>query len=247
MTRFFVRPDQISGSTAALDEDDAYHLRVVLHAAPGEPVAILDGTGCEYAGRLEQIGKTRAMVRIGEPSFPETEPRTRIAVAQALPKMADKMEQVLQHGTEIGVSAFLPFACDRSPTHLTGERQAKRLTRWRSIIKTAAEQSHRSRLPELRMEDSLEDVLASARGHDLTLLAHPDSRLSLPDVLQGRAARAILVMIGPEIGFTQNEVAAAERGGAAVVSLGPRILRTETAALVIVSQLIYALEAVSVR
>ena len=62
--------------------------------------------------------------------------------------MAEKMEQVLQRGTEIGVSHFWAFASERSLTHLTGERHAKRLTRWQSIVKTAAEQAHRAVLPD---------------------------------------------------------------------------------------------------
>nr|MDQ2688105.1 16S rRNA (uracil(1498)-N(3))-methyltransferase [Armatimonadota bacterium] len=242
MTRFFVRPEQMQNGTATLDEADAYHLRVVLKAAPGEPVAILDGTGAEFPGRLGQLGKTRATVAVGEAFWPKTEPRTQIMVAQALPKMAEKMEHVLQHGTEIGASAFWAFACERSVTHLTGERQAKRLGRWESIIKTAAEQAHRARLPALRVEDSLADVLASAAQYDLTLLAHPDTTTTLREALSETQPKSVLIVIGPESGFTPSEVAAAKRAEVRTISLGPRILRTETAALTLASQILYALE-----
>lgn len=248
MTRFFVRPDQIEHGTATLDEGDAYHLRVVLKAALGEPVAVLDGTGREWPGRLEQVGKTRATVTLGESFRPVTEPRTRITVAQALPKMAEKMEHVLQHGTEIGASAFWAFSCERSLTHLTGERHAKRLGRWQSIAKTAAEQAHRALLPTLRVEGGLPDVLASAAGYDLALLAHPETPLSLREALASLPLPAtLLVIIGPESGFTPAEVAAAERAGVQTISLGPRILRTETAALALTSQLLFALEQDPVR
>lgn len=242
MTRFFVRPEQIQNGTATLDEGDAYHLRVVLKAALGEPVAILDGTGREWQGRLAQLGKTRATVTLGEAFWPATEPRTQITVAQALPKMAEKMEHVLQHGTEIGVAAFQAFACERSVTPLTGERQAKRLGRWESIIKTAAEQAHRARLPGLRGEDSLADVAARAGEYDLALLAHPETPLTLREAISATRPASILVIIGPESGFTPSEVAAAERAEVRTISLGPRILRTETAALTLVSQILYALE-----
>ncbi len=247
MTRFFVQPDQIQNGAATLEEADAYHLRVVLKAALGEPVAILDGTGREFPGHLEQLGKTRATVKLAEPFLPNTEPRTQITVAQALPKMTEKMEHVLQHGTEIGASAFWAFSSERSLTHLTGERHAKRLSRWGSIVKTAAEQAHRARLPALRAEGSLADVTVGAKDYDLALLAHPEAAFSLGEALSASAPVSILVIVGPESGFTASEVAAAERAGAQTVSLGPRILRTETAALALTSQLLFALEQDPVR
>lgn len=243
MTRFFVPPDRIQNGIATLEEADAYHLRVVLKAALGDAVAILDGAGREFSGRLDQLGKTRATVSLGEPSRPETEPRTKITVAQALPKMAEKMEHVLQHGTEIGASAFWAFASDRSLTHLTGERHEKRLSRWRSIIKTAAEQAHRALLPGLRVEGNLADVLAEAGAYDRVLLTHPDATVSLREALSASKPASLLVIIGPESGFAYPELVQARKNPAVeIVSLGPRILRTETAALALVSQLVYALE-----
>ncbi len=248
MTRFFVRPERIADGVATLDEADAYHLRVVLRASPGEAVSVLDGTGREFPGRLSELGKTRAAVRLGEPFEPPTEPRTQITVAQALPKMAEKMEQVLQHGTEIGVTAFRAFTSERSQTHLTGERQAKRLTRWQSIIKTAAEQSHRARLPALRAEDTFGDIVSSASQFDLVLLADPEAALTLQLALTSAAsAVTILVIIGPESGFTPGEIRQAKRAGVTGVSLGPRILRTETAALTLSAQILFALEQNPVR
>lgn len=247
MTRFFVRPDQIAGSVATLDEPDAYHLRVVLKSAIGEKVTILDGTGREFPGRLAEIGKTRATVQIAEPAMANTEPHTAITVAQALPKMAEKMEQVLQHGTEIGATGFWAYASERSLTHLSGERHSKRTSRWQSIIKTAAEQSHRAKLPTLQVDGTLADILSSIPLFDLTLVAHTESAIPLRDALGVSQPKNVLVIIGPESGFAAREVADAGRSGAKIVSLGPRILRTETAALTMVSQLLYALEPIHVR
>jgi 16S rRNA (uracil1498-N3)-methyltransferase len=242
MTRFFVRPEQLQDSLATLEEDDTYHLRVVLHAKAGDAVTVLDGTGRAFPGRLESVGKTQAMVRVGEAVLPQTEPATRITVAQALPKMAEKMEQVLQHGTEIGASSFWAYAGERGLTHLTGERQTKRLARWSGIIKTAAEQSHRALLPSLRVDGILSDVLASAPDYDLALLAHPEQSIPLRTMLAATTPLSVLVIIGPESGFSTAEIAAARRAGVPNVSLGPRVLRTETAALTLVSQLLYGLE-----
>lgn len=241
MTRFFVTPAQIAGRTATLDEGDAYHLRVVLKAAPGDPVSVLDGTGRAWHGKLDTLGKTRATVTMGEMFTPQTEPSVSVTVAQALPKMADKMETVLQHGTEIGAVALWAFQSARSLTHLTGERHEKRLGRWAAIVKTAAEQAGRARLPHVRADGDLDAVLAAASGYDVTLLAHPDAPVSLKDVLQTTIeAHMFLLIVGPESGFTGQEVGKAQKAGAQVVSLGPRTLRTETAAFVVLSQILFA-------
>ncbi len=242
MTRFFVSPDQINQGMATLDEGDAHHLRVVLKAQPGEKVSVLDGSGREWPGALLELGKNRALVKLGTPALPPTEPRTQITVAQALPKVADKMEHVLQHGTEVGAAAFWACQSARSLTHLTGERHDKRLVRWQAIVKTAGEQSHRARLPAVRADGTLTDVLRTAPGFDLALLAHPVSSSTLREQLSSSVPLSVLIIIGPESGFSDAEAAEARRMGVHSVSLGPRILRTETAALVMLSQILYTLE-----
>ena len=245
MTRFFIRPDQIASGLVTLDADDAHHLRVVLHAQPGQKIAVLDGSGQEWTATLTEMGKTQAMARLGVPFWPPTEPQAQITVAQALPKVAEKMEQVLQRGTEIGATGFWAFASERSLTHLTAERHEKRLGRWQTIIKTAAEQSHRAILPTLQISGSLADVLKEALNYDLALLAYEEEHeLSLHSALLAvpTPPKRILIIIGPESGLTAHEAAAARKSGVRTVSLGPRTLRTETAAMVMVAQILFALE-----
>jgi 16S rRNA (uracil1498-N3)-methyltransferase len=244
MTRFFIRPDQIASGLVTLDSDDAHHLRVVLHAQPGQKIAVLDGSGQEWSATLAEVGKTQAMARLGEPFWPLTEPSIKITVAQALPKVAEKMEQVLQRGTEIGATGFWAFASERSLTHLTGERHEKRLGRWQAIIKTAAEQSHRAILPTLQISGGFTDVLKGAKDYDLALLAYEEEHeQSLRAALSAAPmSKRILIIIGPESGLTAHEAAAARRSGVQPISLGPRTLRTETAAMVMAAQILFALE-----
>ena len=242
MTRFFVRPDQIVGEFVYLDGDDAHHLRVVLHAQPGTKIAVLDGSGREWPAALTELGKTKAAAQLREPFTPKTEPNVRITVAQALPKVGDKMEQVWQRGTEIGVSGFWAYASERSLTHLTGDRQDKRQVRWAAIIKTAAEQAHRAILPSLTIEGDLRDVFATASEYDIAFLAYEgETETGLKSALQGlnETPARVLVIVGPEGGFSDAEVKAARKAGVQTVSLGPRILRTETAALVLASQILF--------
>lgn len=250
MTRFFVRPDQISGDAVTLDGDDSHHLRAVLKAQAGDKIAVLDGSGREWPATLREVGKSKSLAQLREPFLPGTEPATKITVAQALPKVGDKMEQVWQRGTEVGVSHFWAFESARSLTHLTGERHEKRRGRWAEIIKTAAEQAHRATLPTLRADGFLSDVLAAAPDYDVALLAHADG---LPTTLRAALAAlpappgTVLIIVGPESGFGFDEVAAARKSGVRTVSLGPRTLRTETAALVMAAQILFALEADSLE
>jgi len=245
MTHFFVRPDQFASGLVTLDADDSHHLRVVLHAQLGKKIAVLDNSGREWPATLLELGKTKAVARLGEPFSPPTEPTVKITVAQALPKVTDKMEQVLQRGTEIGASGFWAFSSERSLTHLEGERHSKREGRWQAIIKTAAEQAHRALLPALRVDGGFSDVLAAAGDFDLVLLAYEGERettlaATLADLPE--PPERVLVIIGPESGVTDGEAKAARRAAVKIVSLGPRILRTETAAMVMVSQILFALE-----
>ena len=242
MTRFFVRPEQIVGEFVYLEGDDAHHLRVVLHAQPGTKLSVLDGSGQEWPAALTELGKTKATAQLREPFQPNTEPNVQVTIAQALPKVAEKIEQVWQRGTEIGASGFWAYSSERSLTHLTGERQDKRQGRWAAIVKTAAEQAHRAILPSLRISGELRDVLASASQYDLALLAYEgETDTGLKAVLAGQETppKRILVIIGPEGGFSDSEVKAAKKAGVQTVSLGPRTLRTETAALVLVSQILF--------
>ena len=244
MTRFFVNSDQIRGGDVLLDQDDAHHLRTVLKSRPGDTIAVLDGSGLEHTVTIVEMGKSRVKGRVTGSRPLDTECRTRVTVAQALPKMAEKMEQVLQRGTEAGAAAFWAYQSARSLDHFTGERQAKRLTRWSQIIKTASEQSHRAVLPNLRVDSAFADVVRAAVDYDLALFAYEgETDTTLKKALTAaEAPKSVLIVIGPEGGFTDHEASAARKAGLVSVSLGKRILRTETAALVMLSQIIYALE-----
>ena len=245
MTRFFVKPDQIVGEFVYLDGGDAHHLRVVLHAQPGTKIAVLDGSGKEWPAALTELGKTKATAQLREPFAPNTEPNVQITVAQALPKVGEKMEQVIQRGTEIGASKFWVYSSERSLTHLTGDRQEKRLVRWAEIVKTAAEQAHRAILPALTISGDLRDVLASASEYDTAFLAYEgETETLLKSALQemNETPARVLVIVGPEGGFSDTEIKAARKAGVQTISLGPRILRTETAALVLTAQILFYLE-----
>ncbi len=237
--RFFVSPAQFADSRVYLTGQDARQIRVVLRLKPGDEIAVLDGTGVEYRCVLETVQGAEVVARVGERVPLSVEPRLHITVVQALAK-GEKIEQVIQHGTEIGVSRFLLIATERSVLKLDERRGQSRLERWQRIAKEAAEQSHRARIPEVLGIVSLREAMRCCAEASVAVLHPDDGAVSLSHWLSGatRFDAGVCVVVGPEGGLTEQEVALCEQHGATRVSLMPRILRTETAALVAVSQLL---------
>ncbi len=245
MQNIFLPPDQFTGDTARIDGADHQHLARALRARVGQRVLLLNNRGAAFLAELIEIGKNTTTARLLEPKTLDSEPPLYITVAQALGK-GDKFEQVIQHGTEAGASAFLPIRAERCVADIPPNKTDERLARWRQIAKSAAEQSGRARIPEVGPPTDVAGLLQfAAQAETRVLLLHPD-----PDALPLRAAlenpgtpfTRLVLAIGPEGGWSSQEVSRARAANVAPVSLGPRILRTETAALIAISQALYAME-----
>jgi len=209
---------------------------------PGDEIGVLDGSGKEYHCVVESVRKDETVARIGKWVELDVEPGIHITVVQSLAK-GEKIEQVIQHGTEIGVSRFLLVHTERSVMRLEGERERSRVERWRRIAKEAAEQAHRAKVPAVDGVLSLRQALERVMGMSVLALHPEGAALSLAEWLRGSSlASGVAVVVGPEGGLTDGEVVLCREHGAATVSLMPRILRTETAALVAVSQILLMAE-----
>ena len=177
---------------------------------------------------------------VGEGHPSETEPRCRITVFQCLPKTG-KMELIVQKCTELGAHAVVPVVSARCVVQPTGNFEIKRV-RYQKVAEEAAKQSRRGMVPLFGTITPIEALDPSA--FDLFLIAYEEERtLTLRTLLRRKwAVKQAGVLIGPEGGLTPEEVAMlADRGGAPV-SLGARILRTETAGMTVLAQMLYELE-----
>ncbi|MBL7200309.1 MAG: 16S rRNA (uracil(1498)-N(3))-methyltransferase [Anaerolineae bacterium] len=233
MHRFFVPPESISQGLVTFDAALAHQLRNVLRMRPGEQVTALDDSGWEYLVELTSLEPDRALGCVCGQNPSQGEPRLRLTLYQSMLK-GDRFEWVLQKGTELGVSAFVPVLSRRSVVRDAG-RMEKRRPRWERILREAAEQSRRGRLPQLAVPVSFDAACReSVRVHDLSLIPWEDAGTgSLLDALRALDAppKSVALLIGPEGGFEREEVMLARRQEIGVVTLGPRILRAETAAL----------------
>lgn len=214
-----------------LPEQAAHHAHRVLRLAAGDAVVVFDGLGGEYPARLTTVG-AKVRVQLGEfrPGGPES-PLV-ITLVQGL-AVADKMDWIVQKGTELGVVAVHPVMAERSVLKLSGDRAAKRLEHWQGVAIAACEQSGRNRVPQVSEVRSLTQWLGDWRGQ----MGEGASAWIL-DPAQGESLGSfsapvgpLALLVGPEGGWSERELLAARAAGCVSVRLGPRVMRTETAGL----------------
>jgi 16S rRNA (uracil1498-N3)-methyltransferase len=237
MPRFFLDAAQLGGAVVTLTGEDANHAKV-LRLRAGDSVTLCDGCGTDYPGVIESLGAGQYTVRLsgGVPS--QAEPAVSVTVYMAFAK-SDKFEHVLQKATELGAAAIVGFPSARCVSR-PDERIAKKLERWQKITRSAAEQSGRGCIPEVRVLPSYAEAVRAAAEAELGLFFYENERtVSIRDAISAQP-RSISLMTGPEGGFEAGEVALAEQAGLTVCSLGPRILRCETAPLCALSAVLYA-------
>ena len=244
MQQFFTKPSQIRDGRIVLGEPDVNHIKNVLRMKPGAEVRISDGTGNAYLCCIRSYGEREAVLDILKELSADTELPSKIWLFQGLPK-GDKMDLIVQKAVELGVYGIVLFAAKRSVVKLDERKAKKKQERWQAIAKSAAEQSGRSRIPEVEQVVSFSGALRTAGGLDVLLIPYEleegmgKTAQIIEDITPGQS---IGVFIGPEGGFEEAEVGQAKAVGAKPVTLGKRILRTETAGLTTLSILMYHLE-----
>ncbi|MGH2355076.1 MAG: 16S rRNA (uracil(1498)-N(3))-methyltransferase [Chloroflexota bacterium] len=231
MHRFFVET-RLDGGEVVLPGHIAHQVTAVLRMRPGAGLVLFDGSGGEWQAELLSVGREGARAQLLSHAVPPgREPSIQVILCQALLK-ADKVEWILQKGTELGMAAFRPLIMCRTVPVERAATQGRKLARWRRIVVEAAEQSGRCTVPAVYPPVPLEVVLREARA---TVLCWEDEQTHPFRDAFGRALAEgdgrVQVIIGPEGGITPEEVRAAAKAGVHLASLGPRTLRSETAAL----------------
>lgn len=241
MHRFFVAPECFAGERVVLPEQIAHQIRSVLRLRPGAAIVVLDNTGWEYEVLLRQVDRQHVVGEAVAKRLCPNEPSVQLTLYQALMKR-DKFEWVLQKGTEIGVSHFVPLVTQRSLVQDVDIKEGKQL-RWEKIITEAAEQSRRGCIPALHPPQALAEALAAQSAQPGLIAWEEAEGLTIRDALGGGERPShISLFIGPEGGFAAEEVEAARAAGLKAITLGKRILRAETAALVAAALVLHELD-----
>jgi len=242
ITNFYVHPDDVQADRVRFRTDETRHIASVLRKTSGDVIIAVDGKDNEYTVVLDRIGTTSAEGRIIRRRRRQREPIAEITLAQALPKGA-KLGQIVQKATELGVSAFWPLMTEHTVVSPGRGSGTGKLGRWQRIAIGAMKQSLRTRLPEIRPPMGFEEMLEGVSGFDLALMAAlSNDAMPLNRALdEGASRRRILILVGPEGGFSASEIDRARSAGVRPITLGPRRLRAETAAIVVLAMVLFRL------
>jgi 16S rRNA (uracil1498-N3)-methyltransferase len=241
MPQFYLPPPWETQKPHPIPAELLHHLRV-RRISEGEVIPIFDGQGQIASATLTQMGSKAGELTItAVMQDTQNEPPYAITLAQGL-AAGDKMDWVIEKAVETGATAIAPLQCERSVIKLTrnsdAERAQKRLIHWRAITQAACEQCERTVLPLVEPVETIADYLASADADlkdALKLVFGTGDHPSLATTIAPLPAQNVILLIGPEGGFTPEEIELAIKAGFQAVSLGKRILRTETAGIVAIS------------
>ena len=244
MYQFFIETSQIAEDQIRILGKDVNHMKNVLRMKPGEEIRVTDSeTSRSYRCEVAELYEETVVCHILAEEEEGSELPVRIYLFQGLPK-ADKMELIIQKSVELGVNTIIPVAMKNCVVKLDEKKAANKVKRWQAIAESAAKQSKRTVIPEVKMPVSWKEAVRQAKILDITLVPYENERglQATREIMQGIPDGATIgVMIGPEGGFSPEEIAEVD-GTMHRISLGRRILRTETAGLATLSMLIYTLD-----
>jgi len=233
MRLFFIEESELSGPDPAVRGVDARHIINSLRLKPGDRIGLFDGTGKQYEAKISSLSSAKVEVSVLGSSDPGVESPLELVVAQSFLKEG-KMDDLVRKLTELGISKWIPFISDRSVPRPDDKRILARTKRWEKIAKEAAKQCKRVKITGIGKTVSFEEVIALEKEFDLKIVFWENEKNLLdPKSLAAEHGdlKKVLVMFGPEGGFTVNEIEKAKESGFITVSIGPRILKAETAAV----------------
>ena len=243
MSKFFVKPEQIKNDNIIIDGDDVNHILNVLRMKKDDEIQVCNQvTGENYKARIVQYSKNEIECKIEEKIGKSTESNVHITLFQGIPKF-EKMELIIQKNTEVGVNNIVPVIMERTVVKLDEKVASKKLDRWQKIAEIAAKQSMRDIIPSIIKTkeidvDRYDVVLVAYENEEHNMLKAELKKLES----QNKQEYNIAIVIGPEGGISEKEIELLDEKNVKFVSLGKRILRTETAGLVMAGNILYELE-----
>ncbi|MHA6250932.1 16S rRNA (uracil(1498)-N(3))-methyltransferase [Oceanobacillus sp. CAU 1775] len=248
MQRYFILDEKSwNDNQVIITGDDVHHMNRVMRFKPGDHIICNDSEGKAARCEIIEIDTQQVVVNIKEWLENDAELPIDVTIAQGLPK-GDKFDLILQKGTELGATEFIPTQLERSIVQWDNKKIAKKMQRFEKIIKEASEQSHRNSIPSIQEPMTLQSLINMSSDFDYKLFAFEDEARtkehhSFATVLkQMKKGQRLLICIGPEGGFSKDEVNLLKENQFQAVRFGPRILRTETAALYALASISYHFE-----
>lgn len=246
MYRFFVKKEQLNEGCVALSGEDYNHIHNVLRMKQGEEVLLSDGGDKEYLCAITgyDMDAEQVLLEITDVFGNTRELPAKLTLFQGYPK-GDKMETIIQKAVELGVYEVVPVMMKRCVVKLDEKKAAKKIERLNAISLSAAKQSKRGMIPEVRQAMTISQACTYAKDMDLVILPYENAEgmhYAKKVIAEASGKQHIGIFIGPEGGFETTEVEQIEAIGGKTISLGHRILRTETAGITMLSLLMFQLE-----
>ena len=250
MPKFFVTQEQIKENRIYIEGQDVNHIKKVLRAQIGDNIEICDKiTQKNYECKIEELSERKIECVINKELETKTESNIEITIFQGLPK-SDKMELVIQKSVELGAFEIIPVKTERCIVKLDNKAEANKINRWNKISEVAAKQCGRDYIPKVKEVVDINDICNLYLNYDILLVAYEkeeknslkDELLKLKEKVKTSGKIKIGVLIGPEGGLDIKEIEKLKQIGAKIITLGRRILRTETVALNVLSNIMYELE-----
>jgi len=225
----------MQGQKGLLTGEELEHMRRVLRLRPGDHVTLFDDEGREHEAVIRSYTAEAGELEVVKSYQPDRESPLEIVLGQALGK-GDKMDWIVEKATELGVGTIIPFLSSYTVPRPNAKRAEQRRERWKKIALSAAKQSGRTRVPEIGASTDFATLVQKSWPCDLKLLFWEESAQGLAGLQKEKVhLSSLLLVVGPEGGFSPDEASEAVRQQFHSVGLGKRILRTETAALAAVS------------
>ncbi|VDN49350.1 Ribosomal RNA small subunit methyltransferase E [Petrocella atlantisensis] len=244
MYRFFVEPDQVKDKTILIEGANMNHMKQVLRLRVGDVVTISDGQQKDYRCIIKTIMEDEILLDIDTVVPTTNELLSKISLFQGIPKK-DKMEWIIQKNIELGVCEIIPVKMKRCVVKLDDKTAKKKVERWEGIAEAAAKQSKRSIIPVVQTPVGFKGMMEQLERMDLVLVPYEnaDGMAYTRTVLgQLKGIKNIGIVIGPEGGFDQEEINHLMATEAKIISLGRRILRTETAGMTLLANIMIQIE-----
>ena len=242
MPGFWVDPGDVGEDRLLLRGDEAHHLTRVRRHGIGDEIEAVDGRGCCYRVRIEAVaeGMVEAAILIRLPE--QGESPVRLILAPALLK-GQRFDFIVEKATEVGVVSIAPLLTERGIVRIGKERK---IERWQRLAQAATKQCGRSRVPQIEAPRSLPELLTDLTATcDMVLLATPgESASAFAENMAAGTGTSIGLLVGPEGGFTSAEVAGAREAGAVPFAWGERVLRADTASIVLAALVLHTAEGV---
>lgn len=233
--RLYINQPLTDNASLLIEGSEARYMGRALRLRPGDPIVVFNGEGGQFPAVIEMIDKGNARLLLGSHDNVNVESPLAIHLLHGLCR-GERMDLVVQKASELGVRSITPLVTERSVVRLDDRRATKRRDHWRGVAASACEQCGRNLLPEILQPVAMQHWLdGHAANEALRLNFVPGSTKSLKS--HGPPGGPVTVLIGPEGGLSDMELELADAHGFQRIVLGPRVLRTETAAIAVISAL----------